>query len=104
MSELEEIRRRVRNIWGAISSNQVIDKDVEGQAKRLLDYIDELRRAPSPSPAPGVVTEEMVETAARAYAEHQHGKGCPVWEEELPPMRAALASLSQPAKEREGGE
>jgi hypothetical protein len=37
---LREIRRRVRNIWGAISSNQVIDKDVEGQAKRLLADID----------------------------------------------------------------
>lgn len=37
----QEIRRRVRNIWGAISSNQVEDKDVLGQAKRLLDYIDE---------------------------------------------------------------
>jgi hypothetical protein len=37
---LKEIRRRVRNIWGAISSNQVIDKDVEGQAKRLLADID----------------------------------------------------------------
>lgn len=45
---LDEIRRRVRNIWGAISSNQVIDKDVEGQAKQLLDYLDDLRRA-SPS-------------------------------------------------------
>lgn len=37
---LREIRRRVRNIWGAISSNQVIDKDVEGQSKRLLADID----------------------------------------------------------------
>ncbi len=35
-----EMRRRVRNIWGAISSDQVEDKDVLGQAKRLLEYID----------------------------------------------------------------
>lgn len=42
LTERAEIRRRVRNIYGAISSNQVIDKDVEGQAKRLLEYIDAL--------------------------------------------------------------
>lgn len=68
------------------------------------DTILRALRAPSPSPAPGVVTDEMVETAARAYAERQRGKGCPVWEEELPPIRAALASLSQPAKGGREGE
>ena len=47
---LTEIRRRVRNIWGAILSNQVVDKDVEGQAKSLLDAIDAALKAQGARP------------------------------------------------------
>lgn len=40
MKALAEVRRRARNIWGACSSDQIIDKDVERQAKLMLEYID----------------------------------------------------------------
>lgn len=38
---VKNVREKVRNIWGAISSGQIEDKDVEGQAKRLLEYVDD---------------------------------------------------------------
>lgn len=37
---LQQARQRMRNCWGAIQSNQVIDKDVEGSLKRGMDEID----------------------------------------------------------------
>lgn len=40
LKALAEVRRRARNIWGACSSDQIIDKDVERQAKLMLEYID----------------------------------------------------------------
>ena len=43
LKALAEVRRRARNIWGACSSDQIIDKDVEGQAKLMLEYIDAAR-------------------------------------------------------------
>lgn len=43
MKALAEVRRRARNIWGACSSDQIIDKDVERQAKLMLEYIDAAR-------------------------------------------------------------
>lgn len=48
-----------------------------------------------PSPPAQAVTEAQVEAAARAYAERQHGKGCPVWEEDLANMRIALAAAQE---------
>jgi len=43
LKALAEVRRRARNIWGACSSDQIIDKDVERQAKLMLEYIDAAR-------------------------------------------------------------
>lgn len=37
-----------------------------------------------------VLDEKGLEAACRAYNENLHGTGCPVWEEEHPPMRAAI--------------
>lgn len=44
MKALAEVRRHARNIWGACSSDQIIDKDVERQAKLMLEYIDAVGR------------------------------------------------------------
>lgn len=43
LKALTEVRRRARNIWGACSSDQIIDKDVKRQAKLMLEYIDAAR-------------------------------------------------------------
>ena len=56
-----------------------------------------IEAAPSPSPAPGVVADEMVEAALDAYCK-QYPYGV---EPHRGGMRAALASLSQPAKKEE---
>lgn len=40
MEALKQARRDIRNAWGAITSNQVEDKDVAGQLKAALSRID----------------------------------------------------------------
>lgn len=37
---LEEARRDARNAWGAVTSNQVEDKDVAGGLRASMDRID----------------------------------------------------------------
>lgn len=79
----------------------------DGSAHLKMDgwfcFAEDPRAAPSPSPAPGVVTDEMVDAAYEVFA----GKML-MREEDRDLIKrvldAALASLSQPAKgEREGG-
>lgn len=41
---LADVVQRARNIWGACSSGQIADKDVEGQAKSLLEYAKAARQ------------------------------------------------------------
>lgn len=58
------------------------------------------RRAPSPSPAPGVV--DRVLDAAAEYMIEQYGIGALHHKVDRQRIKAALASLSQPAKGAEG--
>lgn len=61
--------------------------DAEPQMTRILSCVT--RHAEQ------AVTEAMVEAACRAYNAHLHGKGCPVWEDEHPPMLAALRAAME---------
>lgn len=39
-----------------------------------------------------MLNEEGLKAAVKAYAEREMGKGCPVWEEDFPPIRAAITA------------
>jgi hypothetical protein len=110
-----------------IAAFKVRTGEIEGD--ELTVYLQTyLEAAPSPSPAPGVATDEMVEAAARAidldafteyerrlqynahkepeserrkFADHYDTRPAAI-ETARAALEAALASLSQPAKEREG--
>jgi len=42
---LSDARKTMRNAWGAVSSGQIFDKDVEWQLKRGIEAADEAARA-----------------------------------------------------------
>jgi hypothetical protein len=45
---LIEARKTIRNAWGAVSSGQTLDKDVEGMLRNALTRVDAVLAVPAP--------------------------------------------------------